>query len=694
MKERIIEILNNRDLPSMTISDINSRLELKSIEEFRVLEKTLNQMVNEATLYYSEKKRKYTLFENSHLLKGKLSLSSKGYGFVIVDGQEKDIYIGKNNINKACDGDFVSVEIIDKINNEGRIQKIIRPDDGIITGEFFIKGNKKYVKQNHSNFIIEIPKKYTLGAVPGHKVVVEKIGNNKGKVTTIIGHKNDVGIEILSFVYEHKFNPQFPNEVMKYLDNIPEEITESDTKGRLDLRDRVIFTIDGDDTKDIDDAISITKYEDNTYELGVHIADVSHYVIKDSILDKEAYERGTSVYLVDRVLPMLPHKLSNGICSLNPNVDRLALSCIMKIDSKGTVINYNINKSVIRSRKQMTYKCVNEILDENVVPKGYEDFVIDLKIMKELSDILRKKLVNRGYIEFHSREPKIIVDELCHPIDIQLRNEGTGENMIENFMVIANETVASHIFYRNLPGIYRVHDRPNPEKMKIFFDFLSSRGYVVKGKRGENITSRDLQKMLEQLKDKPDVAVLNEMAIRAQSKAIYSDENIGHFGLGSKCYSHFTSPIRRYPDLTLHRLIKDYDENYSEDTIKKWEQSLGEIAIHSSQKEQDSVECERDVDKMKKAEYMEDHIGEVFEGVISGIQKFGVFVELDNTVEGLIKLEDLPNDEYNYNEKSISLIGKKGHRYTFGDRIKVTVINASSETMMVDFALKTDDEKK
>ena len=694
MKERIIEILNNRDLPSMTISEINSRLGLKSIEELRNLEKTLNQMVNEATLYYSEKKKKYTLFENSHLLKGKLSLSSKGYGFVIVEGQEKDIYVSKSNINKACDGDLVSIEIIDKINNEGRIQKIIKPDDSVITGEYFTKGNKRYVRQNHSDFIIEIPKKYTLGAVPGHKVVVEKIGNNKGKITTIIGHKNDVGIDILEFVYEHNFKPQFPEEVMKYLDKIPEEVSESDTKGRLDLRDKVIFTIDGDDTKDIDDAISITKFEDNTYELGVHIADVSHYVKKDSILDLEAYERGTSVYLVDRVLPMLPHKLSNGICSLNPNVDRLALSCIMKIDTNGKVSNYNINKSVIRSRKQMTYNCVNEILDKNIVPKGYEDFVTDLKLMKELSDILRKKMVNRGYIEFHSREPKIIVDELCHPVDIKLREEGTGENMIENFMVVANETVASHVFYRNLPGIYRVHDKPNPEKMKTFFDFLSSRGYVVKGKRGENITSRDLQKMLEQLNDKPDVAVLNDMAIRAQSKAIYSNENIGHFGLGSKCYSHFTSPIRRYPDLTLHRLVKDYEDNYSEETIRKWEQTLGEIAIHSSQKEQDSVDCERDVEKMKKAEYMEDHIGETFEGVISGIQKFGLFVELDNTVEGLVKIENLPNDEYNYNEKSISLIGKKGHKYTFGDRIKVVVISASSETMMVDFALEMDNEKK
>ena len=638
MKERIKEILDNRDLPSMSISEINDKLGLKSIEEFRILEKTLNQMVNEATVYYSEKKRKYTLFENSHLFKGKLCLNSKGYGFVIVKDRDKDIYINKRNINNASDGDLVCVEVIDKVNNEGRIIKIIRPDDSIITGEFFKEKKKCYVKQNHSDFIIEIPSKYTLGAVPGHKVIVEKIGPNKGKITKIIGHKNDVGIDIVSFVYEHNFEPQFPDNVLNYLDNIPEEVAESDKKGRLDLRDKVIFTIDGDDTKDIDDAISIAKLTADTYELGVHIADVSHYVKKGDVLDEEAYKRGTSVYLVDRVLPMLPHKLSNGICSLNPDVDRLALSCIMTIDKKGKITDYKIKKSVIKSRKQMTYNCVNKILDENIIPEGYEPFVADLKLMKELSDILRIKMVNRGYIEFHSKEPKIIVNELCHPIAIKVRTEGTGENMIENFMIAANETVASHIFYRNLPGIYRVHDKPNPEKLKTFFDFLSAKGYVVRGKRGENITSRDLQHILAQLQDKPDAYVLNDIAIRSQSKAIYSDENIGHFGLGSKCYSHFTSPIRRYPDLTLHRLIKDYDENYSEDTIKKWQQSLKEIAIHTSEKEQDSVECERDVEKMKKAEYMEDHIGETFEGVISGVQKFGLFVELDNTVEGLINI--------------------------------------------------------
>lgn len=693
MKERIKEILDNRDLPSMSISEINDKLGLKSIEEFRILEKTLNQMVNEATVYYSEKKRKYTLFENSHLFKGKLYLNSKGYGFVIVKDRDKDIYINKRNINNASDGDLVCVEVTDKVNNEGRIIKIIRPDDSIITGEFFKEKKKCYVKQNHSDFIIEIPSKYTLGAVPGHKVIVEKIGPNKGKITKIIGHKNDVGIDIVSFVYEHNFEPQFPDNVLNYLDNIPEEVAESDKKGRLDLRDKVIFTIDGDDTKDIDDAISIAKLTTDTYELGVHIADVSHYVKKGDVLDEEAYKRGTSVYLVDRVLPMLPHKLSNGICSLNPDVDRLALSCIMTIDKKGKITDYKIKKSVIKSRKQMTYNCVNKILDENIIPEGYEPFVADLKLMKELSDILRTKMVNRGYIEFHSKEPKIIVNELCHPIAIKVRTEGTGENMIENFMIAANETVASHIFYRNLPGIYRVHDKPNPEKLKTFFDFLSAKGYVVRGKRGENITSRDLQYILAQLQDKPDAYVLNDIAIRSQSKAIYSDENIGHFGLGSKCYSHFTSPIRRYPDLTLHRLIKDYDENYSEDTIKKWQQSLKEIAIHTSEKEQDSVECERDVEKMKKAEYMEDHIGETFEGVISGVQKFGLFVELDNTVEGLIKLENLPKDEYNCNERIMSLIGKH-NRYTFGEKIKVKCISASSDTMTVDFALGDDDEKK
>ena len=687
METEIIKLLDNNDRPNLSIIEINDILGYTSIEDYQKLESTLKKMVLDGILYYSEKKKKYLLLKNSHLLKGKLLMNRKGYGFVEIGEGREDIYIHKDNLSDARNNDIVLIELIgDK--TEGKIIKILQRDESNIVGTVYLKDKKYYIHpDNPKSMDMEITKETSKGLVEGHKVLVRPLDSKKyiGNVIKIIGHKNDVGVDILSFVYANDFRPNFSEEVMKEIESIPDEVSESEIKDRLDLRDKIIFTIDGDDTKDIDDAISIEKNEDGTYELGVHIADVSNYVKEGTKLDKEAYESATSVYLVDRVIPMLPHKLSNGICSLNPDVDRLALSCIMKIDKSGKITKFDIRKTVIRSRIQMTYNNVNKILDENIIPEGYEPYVENLKLMKELSDILRRKMISRGYIEFHSPEAKIIVDENCHPIEIKLRCEGTGENMIENFMVAANETVGGFIFYQNLPGIYRVHDKPDEKRLSSFFDFLAARGYIVKGKR-KDITSKDLQKVLEQLQDKPDYMVLNDMAIRSQAKAIYSNENIGHFGLGSKCYSHFTSPIRRYPDLILHRLVKDYTENYSEDIIEKWNSCLAEKAEHCSAKEQDADKCERDVEDMKKAEYMEDHIGDIFEGVISGVLEFGFFVELDNTVEGLVKIESLPDGGYGYDPKSMSLTNsKKNKKFTFGDRVVVKVINANKDTSMIDF---------
>ena len=692
MKDRIIEILDNKERPAMSAIEINDELGFVTLEDYKKLESTLNDLVKDGIVYYSDKKRRYLLLKNSHLLFGKLIVNPRGYGFVVIGDGRKDIYISKDNLNNARNNDTVLIELIgDK--TEGKIIKILSRDEESFVGTVYFKDNKCYVKSDKKgNYDIEILPEFQKGLVDGHKVLVKPIGGNKylGSILKVIGHKNDVGVDILSFVYEHGFRPSFSDDVIGDLEKIPDNIDNENIDDRLDLRDKVIFTIDGDDTKDIDDAISIKKFDDGTYELGVHIADVSYYVKKDSALDEEAYFRGTSVYLVDRVIPMLPHQLSNGICSLNPNVDRLAMSCIMKIDNKGKVLSYDIKESVIRSRIQMTYNKVNDLLDNGIVAEGYDDFVDDLRLMKELSDILRKKMINNGYIEFSSKEAKILVDDNCHPIDIKLRVEGTGENMIENFMVVANETVASYIFYQGLPGIYRVHDKPDEKKLSSFFDFLSSRGYVVTGKRN-NITSKDLQHILKQLGDKPDVMVLNDMAIRSQAKAVYSAENIGHFGLGSKCYSHFTSPIRRYPDLILHRLLKDYMKNYSEDIIEYWEGAIPSMAEHCSVREQDAEKCERDVDDMKKAEYMEDHIGEVYEGVISGVQEFGMFVELPNTIEGLVKVSDMPGGGYSYIEKLSCLISKnKKYKFSFGDVVKVKCISASKDTSMIDFELIGD----
>lgn len=689
IEQDIIEILSNQDRPAMSAIDINDELGFASIEDYKKLERKLEEMVSKGILYYSEKKRRYLLLRNSHLLKGKLLMNPKGFGFVEIGEGKKDIYISRDNLNQARNLDIVLIELLND-KTEGRIVKIIERNEETFVGTVYFEDGRCMVKPDKRGHIdIEVASEFQRGLVEGHKVLVRPVAGTRyaGAVLHVIGHKHDVGVDILSFVYANGFKPKFPEEVLESIQDMPDSVSEAEMVGRLDLRDKVIFTIDGADTRDIDDAISVVKNEDGTYELGVHIADVSHYVEKDSLLDKEAYARGTSVYLVDRVIPMLPHRLSNGICSLNPNVDRLAMSCIMTVDKKGRVVGSKIQKSVIRSRIQMTYDAVNDILDKGIVQSGYEDYVADLKIMKEISDLLRSKMVGRGYIEFSSPEAKIIVDEECKPIDIKLRNEGTGENMIENFMVAANETVGSFIFYQTLPGIYRVHDKPDEKKLNSFFQFLNARGYVVSGKK-KDFTSRDLQNILKQLEDKPDAKILNDLAIRSQAKAIYSNENIGHFGLGSKCYSHFTSPIRRYPDLILHRLVKDYTEHYSNEIIEYWETNLAEMANHCSVKEQDAQKCERDVDDMKKAEYMEGHIGEEFEGIISGVQEFGFFVELPNTVEGLVKVENMPKGGYAFIEEQLSLIHRSSkEKYSFGDSVMVKLISASKETSMIDFEL-------
>ncbi len=694
MKEGIIELLKQNT--SLNIIDINDILGLNTPVEFSELQKLVNEMCEEGILYHSNKD-KYLLFENSHLVKGKLQLKSSGYGFILGTGLEKDIYINERDINGALDGDIVAVEVTNRRDFEGKIVKILKRNDKVIIGEVVVKDNKFYVTTNKGGSDIYIPFDNLNGAVEGHKVVVKRDEKNRnmGEIVTIIGHKNDVGVDILSYVYEYGFKPKFPDEVMLEVDNIPDSVLEKELEDRIDLRDKKVFTIDGADTKDIDDAIFCYKNDDNTYTLGVCIADVSHYVKMGSKIDIEAYERGTSVYLVDRVLPMLPHRLSNGICSLNPEVDRLALSCIMKIDSKGNVINYDICDSIIRSRKKMTYDAVNSILEKDIVPEGYEDFVDDLKTMNDLSNILRNKMIARGYIDFDTKEAKILVDEKCHPYEIKLREQRTGEKLIENFMIVANETVASSIYYRSdrVPGIYRVHDRPNEAKLQKFMDFLSTHGYSVTGKKKGKISVKDLRNIIDQIEDERVKPILNELLVRAMAKAVYSEENIGHFGLGSKCYSHFTSPIRRYPDLILHRLVKLYNGDYNYDLIDYFKKELSVMCEHTSARERDADSCERDVDKMKMAEYMEDHIGEVFEGVISGVQEFGIFVELPNSVEGLIRIEDLPG-YYTFSEKAMTLYDKKsGRKFGFGDEVKVKVVKASRETSTVDFVLVKELER-
>ena len=692
MREDILKILGETD-KSLTAFEIEAKLGTKNLEE---LLKVLKELEVE-TLVYHTNKDKYMLFRDSHLLKGILHSNKKGFGFVDVDNSDVDIYIPKENINGALHGDLVVVELVNKKGLdrvEGRIVKVLKHESNTYVGVINFKNDVGYVTldEDKVNLEVVVTKGNSLNAVDGHKVVVEivkRISNKKaeGKVIKIIGHKNDPGVDILSIVYKYDINTSFPEEVEEEVKSLPMEVREEDLKGRRDLCDEVIFTIDGDDTKDIDDAISIKK-EGDTYTLGVHIADVSYYVKEGSPLDKEAMDRGTSVYLVDRVIPMLPHELSNGICSLNPNVLRLAISCVMKYDSEAKLLDYDIFPSVIRSRKQMTYKNVNSILEKNIVPEGYEEFVDDLKTMSEFATILRKAKEKRGYLDFDVDEAKILVDDACVPYKITKRERGIGENLIEDFMIAANECVATHIYNMDLPFIYRIHESPKEDKLRDFLNFVSNLGYKVTGdlKGNKGIA---VQKLLKFVRDKKEGQVLTSLLLRCMQKAIYSPTNVGHFGLGSSCYTHFTSPIRRYPDTTVHRLLRTYLFNHdlSSHTIHHYEEKLIFVADHSSAMERASVDCEREVEDMKMAEYMEDHIGEEFEGMISSVMSFGMFVELNNLVEGLVPVR-LMDDYFVFDEERMTLVGERSHvKYTIGERVLIKVVAASKEAKTIDFEI-------
>ena len=696
MKEKILSILKESD-KALSINELDSALNLNTIEETKAFSDALRELEDSYEIYRSNKNR-YMLLENSNLRKGILRMNKKGFGFVEVSGEEEDIFIAPDNINKALNNDTVIVEILNKNSGEkreGRIVKTLERDLSTIVGEIYFKKDKGYIIPDDKKLDIqlEIDRDKSHGAVDGHKVVVKILRNitknrYKGEVVRIIGHKNDPGVDILSIVCKYEINDTFPEEVIEELDSIPEEVREQDKKGRKDLTDVTIFTIDSDDTKDIDDAISVEKLKNGNYKLGVHIADVSYYVKEGSPLDKEAMDRGTSVYLVDRVIPMLPHKLSNGICSLNPGVERLAISCVMEIDNNGKTVDYEIFPSIIKSRLQMTYKKVNQVIEKNEIPEGYEPFVNDLKLMDELSQIIRKAKINRGYIDFDVDEAKIIVDENCHPTDIVLRNRGRGENLIEDFMIQANECVATHIFYMDLPFIYRVHEYPKEEKIRDFISFVQNLGYTVKFNT-KDISPKAIQNLINQLKDKKEFKVLSSLLLRNMQKAIYLPQNLGHYGLASKCYTHFTSPIRRYPDTTVHRLLRTYlfNDDMSNQTINKWQEKLVYIAENSSFKERESVECEREVEDMKMAEYMEDHIGEEYKGIISGVTNFGMFIQLDNLVEGLIHVNDM-KDYFSFDEVTQSLIGERTkEKFTLGDEVLIKVKAASKEAKTIDFEL-------
>ena len=698
MREKVLEILKQSEKALDSI-EITNYLGFKEVNEITSLLDVLNSLEEEG-LIYKTRKDKYMLFENSHLLKGKLSVNKRGYGFVSVEGIMDDYFIEESNLNGALNNDIVIIEELKTTDKktEARVVKVLRKGNDLVVGEFQYRNNKPYFKLDDNKLKIDviIDEKDLENLVPGHKLLVSlerELSKNKylGKVLRIIGHKNDPGVDILSIAYKYQINDTFNDSIIEEVNNMPSKVMEEDKKGRRDLTKEVIFTIDGDDTKDIDDAISIKK-NGNNYILGVHIADVSYYVREDTLTYKEAYDRGTSVYLCDTVIPMLPHKLSNGICSLNENEERLTISCVMEINDKGKVIDYNIFESYIKSRKQMTYKKVNKILNNEEIPEGYEEYVEDLKLMYELSLILRKDKLSRGYLDFDQAEPKIICDEKGKAIDVKVRERGKGENLIEDFMIIANETVASYLYNLNYPSVYRIHEIPDDKKIKELLNTLSLLGINVKGDRNFN-NPLSLKKILDQIRDREDFEILSNLLLRSMKKAEYRKENLGHYGLASSCYTHFTSPIRRFPDTTLHTLLRKYifnepNPNTLNKLIDEYESRLPEICAHSSLKERNAIECERDVIDMKEAEYMENHIGEEFDGIIDGILNFGMFIMLPNLVEGLVKLESIKDDYYEFNEELNMLIGKRTKKkFKLGQKVKVKVIAASKETSTIDFIL-------
>lgn len=692
MEEQIIEILKD-ETKGKTIDEINKGLHYKSIKGINDLQTVLDQMTTEGILHKS-KKREYILMSNTKTLKcGYIRINRSGNGFVDVENGP-DIFVRSENLNGAINNDFVEVDYSTR-NNEAYVIKILKRDLSNLVGEMVSIKNKLVFKPDDDklSIIVKLTKDSLNQVVEGHKVLVQiikEIGKRQylGKIAKIIGHKNDPGVDIIAIALRHGIEVEFSEEVIKELEDIPNVVSENEKVGRKDLTNEMIFTIDGDDTKDIDDAISIKKNNDN-YILGVHIADVSHYVKMGSSLYDSAFNRGTSSYLADTVIPMIPHQLSNGICSLNPEVERLTISCVMTINKNGKVIDYDIFPSVIKSRKQMTYKNVNKILEEDIVPEGYEDYVSDLKLMAELAKILRAEKVSRGYIDFGLDEAKIIQDENGKAIDVVKRERGVGENLIEDFMIAANETIATHISNMDLPFIYRVHDVPNSEKIEDFKNLIKQMGYQIHTDLNK-ITPLTMQKVLNELRDKKEFNILSDMLLRSMKKAIYSTKNIGHFGLALTNYTHFTSPIRRFPDLTVHRLLRTYlfENRIDMETINYNEKYLVDVATNSSETEVAAQEAERDVLDMKMAEYMESHIGEEYDGIISSVTNFGMFVELDNLIEGLVHISTL-DGYFEYIPEILSLVSDN-KRYRIGDTVRVVVVSASKESSTIDFELVGD----
>ncbi len=703
-KQRILAFMREQSYKPLKFSELAVVLDVPK-EDRPALQQLLDSMAKDGLIIKTRKER-YGVPERMGLVAGKFQGNSRGFGFVLPDVDEEDVFIPANAVNGAMHGDRVIARLHKSIpgekHREGEIIQIIERANKTVVGKFDKSDHFGFVTPDHTRLTgdIYIPKDYMNGAQKGQKVVVEITKwpeanrNAEGRIIEVLGHENDAGVDVMSIIRAYGIPYEFPEDVINEAKAVPIKISEEETRNRRDLRSLRMVTIDGEDARDLDDAVSIEELENGNYRLGVHIADVTNYVKEGSALDNEALRRGTSVYFPDRVIPMLPKELSNGICSLNAKKDRLAFSVMMEVDGQGKVVEYEIFESVINVDERMTYTDVYKILeeDDSELKERYKEHVKDFNDMKKLALILKDKRRRRGSVDFDFDEAKVLVNEQGKTVDIIRYKMTIANNIIEEFMLLCNEVVSEHFYWIGVPFVYRIHEDPDPEKMETLNNVLSTFGYRLKGFR--DVHPKALQDILNQIKGKPEEKAIEMIMLRSLQKARYSDIHVWHFGLAAEYYSHFTSPIRRYPDLIIHRIMKEQINGRLDDNkIEHYKSILPDITKSCSEREKAAQDAERDCIDMKKAEFMADKVGEHFEGTISSITGFGMFVELDNTVEGLVRLSSMDDDYYNYDEKSLCLIGERTKKtYRIGDKVHVQLIKVNPESRQIDFMLIDEDD--
>ncbi|PDO11373.1 MAG: ribonuclease R [Candidatus Reconcilbacillus cellulovorans] len=703
MTEReLLEFMRERAYRPMTADELALHFGCGA-EDGGELARLLHELEARGDIYRTRAGR-YGVPERMNMARGVLQITSKGFGFVTPDGGGAEVFVHAGDLNGAMHGDRVMVRLLKRGfadgRPEGQVVRVLERKHDRLVGTFRKFDGYGFVIPDERRLGIDdvfVPQASNGGAEDGHKVVVRIVDypdrrrTARGEVVEILGRRDDPGVDVLAVVRKYRLPEAFSEEAMAEAEAVPDAVSPEELVGRRDLRDKPIVTIDGEDAKDLDDAVCVERLPEGGYRLYVSIADVSYYVREDSALDREAYERGCSVYLADRVIPMLPPRLSNGICSLNPAVDRLTLTCEMAFDADGRRVGYELYPSVIRSRRRATYTDVRKILVDRdaETTARYAELADEFRLMEELALKLRERRMRRGAIDFDIAEAKIVVDEQGRTVDVVQRERTIAERIIEEFMLAANETVAEHIFWMKIPFIYRVHEEPDPEKMRLFAQFVANFGYTVRGKAG-SVHPRALQAILEQIRGTKEENLISTVLLRSMKLARYEAESLGHFGLAAEFYTHFTSPIRRYPDLIVHRIVREVLRfgSLPPERLERWAERLPDIAAQSSERERVAVDAEREVEKMKKAEFMKDKIGEEFDGIISGVTSFGMFVELSNTVEGLVRLSSLADDYYHYHETHHALIGERtGRVFRIGDEVRVRVVRVDAEEYTVDFEL-------